>query len=132
MDFPLESIHPKALKAHEAANCSGDQGKYWEMHARIFENNRALELKDLQGHAETIGLNLEEFQDCMDSGKYADEIRKDIAEGKTAGVRGTPTFYLGLTGPDDSSVKVTKIIRGAQAFPSFKAAIDELLAEEKK
>jgi predicted DsbA family dithiol-disulfide isomerase len=102
------------------------------MHERIFENNRAMELKDLKGHAETIGLNLEEFQECMDSGKHAAEIRKDIAEGKKAGVRGTPTFYLGLTGPDDTKIKVTKIIRGAQAFPSFKAAMDELLPEEKK
>ena len=93
MDFPLESIHPKALKAHEAGNCSGDQGKYWEMHERIFENNRALALKDLKGHAETIGLNLEEFQECMDSGKHESEIRKDLAEGKKAGVRGTPTFF---------------------------------------
>jgi protein-disulfide isomerase len=132
MDFPLESIHPKAFKAHESGNCAGDQGKFWEMHERIFENNRALELKDLKGHAETIGLNLEEFQECMDSGKHVDEIRKDIAEGKKAGVRGTPTFFLGLTGPDDTKIKATKLIRGAQAFPSFKTAIDELLSEKKK
>lgn len=132
MDFPLESIHPKAFKAHEAANCAGDQGKYWEMHERIFENNRALGLKDLKGNAETIGLNLEEFQECMDSGKHASEMREDIAEGKKAGVRGTPSFFLGLTGPDDTKIKVTKIIRGAQAFPSFKTAIDELLSAKKK
>jgi len=131
MDFPLESIHPKALKASEAANCAGDQGKYWEMHEILFANNKALSPEDLTKHAEAVGLDMPKFQECLDSGKQAAEIRKDMAEGSTAGVRGTPTSFLGLTGPDGSKIKVTKIVRGAVPYSTFKETIDSLIPPQK-
>ena len=132
LDFPIESIHPYALKAHEAANCAGDQGKYWEMHDRIFTKQRALGIKDLSDHAGALGLDLSMFEQCLNSGKQAAEIRKDIAEGAKAGVRGTPTFLLGLTEPNSSKVKTTMIIRGAQPYTRFKQVIDSLLEPQKK
>ncbi|MFQ5902498.1 MAG: DsbA family protein [Candidatus Binatia bacterium] len=133
IDFPLESIHSKAFKAHEAANCAGDQGKYWEMHDRIFTNQRTLEAKELSEHAGSIGLDLSTFEQCLNSGKHATEIRNDMAEGVKAGVRGTPTFLLGLTEPNGSSkVKATTIIRGAQPYTRFKQVIDSLLGPQKK
>jgi protein-disulfide isomerase len=131
-DFPLESIHPKALKAHEAANCAGDQGKYWDMHGLIFENRSAMEPDDFRKHAGSLGLDMTKFNTCLDSGMYTDEVRKDMAEGRKAGVRGTPTFFLGLTGDDENKVKVTKIIRGARSFPAFKEAIEGLLSTKTK
>ena len=81
-DFPLESIHPLAFKAAEAAHCAGEQGKYWEMHSRLFENQRALSLKDLPQHAQALGLDAPKFQQCLESGKYASRIRKDLADGQ--------------------------------------------------
>lgn len=131
-DFPLESIHPQAFKAHEAANCAGDQGKYWEMHDRLFTNQKALGLKALPGHAEVVGLDLPTFEACLSSGKHSSEIRADLAEGIKAGVRGTPTFLLGLTEPNASKVKATRIIRGAQPYFRFKQVIDRLLASQNK
>ena len=56
LDLPLESIHKQAFKAAEAANCAGDQAKYWEMHDRLFENQKALE--PWNTHAEAVGLDL--------------------------------------------------------------------------
>lgn len=131
-DFPIESIHPQAFKAHEAANCAGEQGKYWEMHNRLFTNQKALGLKALPGHAEAIGLDLQTFKECLSSGKHDAEIRADMEDGVKAGVRGTPTFLLGLTEPNSSKVKATQIIRGAQPYSRFKQAIDRLLASQNK
>ncbi len=131
-DFPIESIHPQAFKAHEAANCAGEQGKYWEMHDRLFTNPRALRLKSLSGYAEAIGLDLPTFKKCLSSGKHEAEIRADMDDGVKAGVRGTPTFLLGLTEPNSSKVKATQLIRGAQPYSRFKQAIDRLLASQNK
>jgi len=131
MDFPLESLHPNAFKAAEAANCAGEQGKYWEMHDILFANNKALSPKDLTKHAEAIGLDMPKFQECLDSGKNAAEIRKDMAEGMGAGVKGTPTSFLGLTGPDGSKIKVTKILRGAIPYSNFKEAIEGVISPKK-
>ena len=83
-DFPIESIHKEAFKAHEAANCAGEQGKYWEIHDRLFANQRALGLKDLSGYAGALSLDLESFERCLNGGKHAAEIRKDIAAGEEA------------------------------------------------
>jgi protein-disulfide isomerase len=129
-DFPLESIHPAAFKAHEAANCAGDEGKYREMHEKIFTNSKAVSADDLTQHAEVIGLDLQKFKACLDSGKYAAEIRGDMAEGKQAGVRGTPSFFLGLTDEKDSKVKATKMLRGAQPYAQFKEAIESFLSSQ--
>jgi protein-disulfide isomerase len=127
-NFPIASIHPLAFKAHEAANCSGEQEKYWEMHNRLFANSKALGAKDLSQHAQALALDLAKFQECLDSGKHAGKIRRDMAEGQTAGVKGTPTFFLGLTEPNDTQITAVKIIRGAQPYAVFKQAIESLLS----
>ncbi len=130
--FPLVSIHPRATKASEAALCAGDQGKYWEVHDRIFRDQRKLSDEDLQAHAEAESLESGQFKDCLSSGKYTEQVKTDAAEGATAGVRGTPSFFLGLTDPSNSEkIMATEYIRGAQAFPSFKTAIDKMLSGAK-
>lgn len=130
-NFPIESIHPQAFKAAEAANCAGEQEKYWEMHDRLFANQNALGLKDLPNHAKALVLDLSKFQQCLDSGKHAAKIRSDLADGQKAGVQGTPTFFLGLTEPNDTNLKVLRVIRGAQPYTAFKGAIDNLLSAQK-
>lgn len=130
-NFPIESIHKQAFKAHEAANCAGEQGKYWEMHDRLFANQKTLGPGDLPQHARALGIDLPTFQQCLDSGKYAGKIRKDLADAQAAGVRGTPTFFLGLTEPNEPKVKILGVIVGAQPYATFKEAIDSLLATQK-
>ena len=126
MDMPLESIHKFAFKAAEAANCAGEQGKYWEMHDRLFENQKAFE--PWNGHAEAIGLDVAAFEQCLTSGKSAPEIRRDMAEAGKAATSGTPAFLIGRTDPKSSKLTILAVLRGARAFPDFKAEIDRLLA----
>ena len=125
-NFPIESIHPLAFKAAEAAHCAGEQEKYWEMHDRLFSNQKALGLKDLSLHAQALRLNLANFQQCLDSGKQAAKIRKDKGDGQTAGVRATPTFFFGLTESEGSKVRALLIIGGAQPYSTFKQALERL------
>jgi protein-disulfide isomerase len=129
-EFPLETIHPMAFKAAEAANCSGEQGKYWEMHDRLFGNQNALGADQLPSYAQAVGLDAGKFKACLDSGKYTSKVRKDLAEAQKAGVNGTPTFFVGLTDPKNAEIKAVKKIVGAQNYAAFKAAIDSLLAQQ--
>ncbi len=127
-DFPIQSIHPQAFKGHEAAHCAGEQGKYWEIHGRLFANQKAMGPKELAQHAEALKLDLPKFQQCLDSGQYAAKVRKGLEDGNKAGVQGTPTFFLGLTEANDAQVKAVRVIRGAQPYAAFKDAIESLLA----
>ncbi len=125
--MPLERIHKLAFKASEATHCAEDQGKFWEMHDRLFENQRALE--PWSPHAQALGLDVAQFDLCMSSGKYADAVRKDMAEATKAGATGTPSFVVALTNPDDpTKVEGLTFIRGAQAFPAFKVQLDSALS----
>ena len=128
-DFPLESIHKSAFKAAEAVHCAGEQGKYWEMHDRLFANQQKLE--PWSDHAKALGLDASKFEACMNDGKYADAIRADIAVAQKLGINGTPSFLLALTDPKDpKQVKGLTLIRGAMPFNTFKTEIDKALAPE--
>ena len=129
-DLPLESIHPHALAAAMAADCAGEQGKYWAMHHKLFDNQRRLDAASLNAHAEALGLDAAKFAQCMASNRYEGEVRADMAAAQAAGVEGTPGFIIGLVDPSnprDPNVKVLKTITGAQPFQVFKAALDAAL-----
>ena len=96
MDMPL-AIHKDAFRAALATHCAEEQGKFWEMHDRLFANQRALE--PLKGHAEALGLDVVAFESCMASEKYAEAVRKDMAEAQKAGVSGTPSSSVAPTPP---------------------------------
>jgi protein-disulfide isomerase len=130
-DFPIESSHPKAFKAAEAAHCAGEQGRYWEMHDRLFSHQSALARDQLPGHAKTLALDLPGFEECLDSGRHAALVRKSLTEGQQAGVRGTPTFFVGQTDADGPNIKAPVTIVGAQPYASFKQVLDRLLSGPK-
>jgi protein-disulfide isomerase len=125
--FPLESIHKNAFKAHEAAMCAGDQGKYWAMHDRLFLNQKALAPDDLTAHARAIGLEPGAFAACLSSGKMTARVRSDVDAGTRMGISGTPLFLIGKPGPNGDMI-VLKGISGAQPFSVFKQAIDDVAA----
>lgn len=83
-DYPL-SFHQNAQKAAEAAHCAGEQGKFWEMHDRLFANQQNLAAADLPKHAEALLIDTSLFQKCLDSGRYAADIKKDIDVANSAG-----------------------------------------------
>ncbi len=124
-DFPL-SFHPHAQKTAEATECADDQGKFWEMHDKIFEtqatwSNSTDIVPTLKQYAADLKLNTSMFNTCLDSSKYKDEVAKDLADGSASGVNGTPGFWV--LGPDGKTAQIS----GAVPFANFKQAIDPML-----
>jgi protein-disulfide isomerase len=92
--FPLTRSHPHAGRAAEAAEAAAAQGKFWEMHARLFEHQDALTDDDLIAHAQAIGLDVDRFREAMDEGIYEPRVQADFRGGVRSGVNGTPTFLI--------------------------------------
>ncbi len=115
-DYPLP-MHKQAPKAAEAAHCAGDQGKYWEMHDKLFASNGKLALADLKAAARDVaGIDGGKFDQCLDSGEKAKDVEKNRKAGDDAGVNGTPAFFIN-----------GRLISGAQPLDAFKTLIDEEL-----
>jgi protein-disulfide isomerase len=127
-EFPLGSLHPRAMAASLAALCARDQDKYWEMQDILFKNQRQMDDEQIKSYSETIGLNVDTFVACMDQGKYSEQVTNDLKEGRDLGISGTPSFAVGLTDPNDSNkLKVSEVLRGARSYDSFVTAIEALL-----
>lgn len=116
-DFALSS-HPRSQPAAEAASCAKEQGKFWEFHYKVLQNQRALEDADLKRYAGEIGLDVEAFTACFESGKFKSEIMQDLREGQQAGVTGTPAFFIN-----------GRFLSGARPFEAFKEIIDQELRD---
>jgi len=117
-DFPL-SFHGNAQKAAEAAECAQEQGKFWDYHDLLFENQPEWSsggIGELKNYAKEINLNSEEFNECLDSGAMKEEVEEDFQEGSALGVSGTPAFFIN-----------GELISGAQPFSVFKEVIEENL-----
>jgi len=113
----------ESQNAAEAAQCAGEQGKYWEYHNRLYSERRGYNVgtfkeENLKRFAQELGLDTEQFNKCYDSGKYRDEISKDYQDALRFGSRGTPTFYLN-----------GKQLVGALPSYVFEQAIEQLLQE---
>ena len=116
--FPLR-FHPNAQKAAEASECAAEQGKFWEYHDKLFENfSQGYSLEKFKQWAKDLGLNSGKFNDCLDSGKFAQKVQADYQEGIQKGVKGTPaTFVNG------------RLVSGALPYEVFKQIIESLLNE---
>jgi len=114
-DFPL-SFHPFAQPAAEAAECANEQGKFWQYHDYIFAHQADLSVANLKAWAGAVGLDTARFNSCLDSHKYAAEIKKDAADGQKAGVNGTPSTFIN-----------GRMVVGAVPFEQFQSVIEEEL-----
>jgi protein-disulfide isomerase len=92
--FPQEAVHPHALQAAEAAECAGAQGRFWEMHDLLFENQSHLSLKHLHAYAQQLSLDIARFTAEMDDGVYRQRIREHLDSGRASHVRATPGFFV--------------------------------------
>lgn len=101
-NFPLVEIHPHAEQAAEAAESAAAQGKFWEMHNVLFENQEALAPRYLRLYARQIGLDLDRFDNDMETHAYGERIHTDFVSGMRSGVNGTPTFFINGTRFDQS------------------------------
>jgi protein-disulfide isomerase len=93
-DFPLVGFHQFAAKAAEAASCGNEQGKFWEIYDKLFANQSNLKVPALKQYAVDLNLNASQFDQCLDSGKYAKVWQEDRDAGSQYGVTGTPTFFI--------------------------------------
>ena len=93
-NFPLGQIHPHAERAAETAEAAGDQGKFWEMHSKLFENQRALHLKSLLSYAAHIGLDVGRVKGELSEGAHTERVQQHFMSGVRSGVNGTPTFFI--------------------------------------
>ena len=93
-NFPITTSHPHAVHAAEAAESAGAQGKFWEMHDTLYENQDSLDDDSLRGYAEQLGLDLDRFDRDMIEHRYENDVREDFMGGVRSGVGGTPTFYI--------------------------------------
>jgi len=92
--FPLEGVHPHAELAAEAAECAGAQGKFWEMHDLLLDNQQHLKLNHLRNYAERLQLDMPRFIADIDDHIYLQRVREHVQSGRDSGVRGTPTFFV--------------------------------------
>ena len=93
-NFPLQQSHPHAENAAEAAEIAAQDGKFWEMHDILYENQNALDDESLKSYAKKIGLDAEKFGADLESGKFEEKVQKDFMSGIESGVNGTPSFFI--------------------------------------
>jgi protein-disulfide isomerase len=116
-DFPLRS-HNRAVPAAVAARCAGAQGRYWEYHDLLFLAQPDFSREDLLGYARRLGLDTEAFTQCFDTARFQDAVLADQREGREAGVRATPTFFIN-----------GRKIEGALPIETFREAVQQALRE---
>ena len=115
--FPLRKIHPQAEKAAEASECAGQQGKFWEAVEKLYAEQADLSGDALKRYAAELGLDQNQFNQCLDSGEMASRVSQDLADGHALGVRATPSFFIGQ-----------KMIEGPMEFEHFSQLIEQNLA----
>ena len=119
-DLPLDSLHPQARQAAEAARCADEQGKFWNYHDKLYANSPKAGIDDLKSYAKDVGLDVAGFDRCLAGGKYKAVVERDLQAGAQLGLTGTPTFFIN-----------GRELSGAQPLEAFAALIDEELARSR-
>jgi protein-disulfide isomerase len=113
-DYPIDNLHPAARKAHEAARCAHDQGKFWAYHDLLFANAPKASPEHLKTYAQDVGLDVPAFEQCVNSGAYQAAVQRDVEEGTRVGVTGIPAFFIN-----------GRLVSGAQPLESFVRVVEE-------
>jgi protein-disulfide isomerase len=120
-NLPLSGIHPDAAKAAEAGACARAQGKFWEMHDAMFADQASLNPDALKGKAVRVGLDAAEFANCLDSGKAAADVARDVQAAEDQGIAGVPAFFVN-----------GRYLNGAMAYDEIAAVIDDELRRRQR
>jgi protein-disulfide isomerase len=116
--LPLDRIHPHARGAAEASACADEQGRFWDYHDKLFQNNRALGKEDLLRYAGETGLDAQRFQACVEERRFKDKVEADLQAAREVGISGTPAFVVNGV-----------LLSGAQPAEEFYQVIDAALAK---
>ena len=126
LNLPL-AFHKDARKAAQAAHCAGEQDKFWEMRQVLFVNPKQLGMEHLPAHAESLSLDMDAFNKCLESERHLAQIDQEAKDANAVRLTGTPSFIVGKTGGD----KITgQVVIGAQPLNVFDAAIDKALKQK--
>jgi len=125
-DLPEPNETNSWFKAR-AARCAGDQGKFWELHDLLF-SQQSTKAADVVALAPTVGLNMDQFNECLTAEKYLVNIQRSAAGAKRMGLYGTPAFLIGSITEEGDFIRVKKVLIGAQSFETLKEVLDELLS----
>jgi protein-disulfide isomerase len=129
-DFPIAENHPEAIRAHVASRCAAEQGKFWEIHARLFSPPGSHRPEALLALAKNVGLNTAAFSACVASDKYTPIIRQSTAFTISLGGDGTPYFLIGKMTPGTMQFQPMTRMSGASPFERFQQALDGVLAQK--
>lgn len=128
-DFPIQNIHPNAMAAAVAAECADEQGMFWDYHDILFEDmdqwkdlSVGAALDQFKAYASDLGTDRNMFDECMDTGKYINEVASDYTDGVAYGITGTPAFFLG-----NDQIGYHQM-SGAKPYDEFQFVIEQLLS----
>jgi protein-disulfide isomerase len=116
-DFPVDTSHPNARRAAEAARCAHDQGKFWDYHDVLFKNAPKAGPQDLGRYAERVGLDIARFERCVSDRLHRGTVQRDVEDGFRLGITATPTYFIN-----------GRPLSGAQPIDAFVRIIEEELA----
>ena len=128
-DYPIDQLHPQAVKAHEAARCGAEQDKYWPMHTTLFGAPAQHSVEGLEAIAARAGLDMTRFRECIASGRTTAGIRKTADAAASFGAQGTPAFFMGVIDKATNTVKVTRELSGAQPCTQLPQALEAVIAQ---
>ena len=124
--LPIDQLHPDAFRSHEGAACAADQGKFWELHAKLFQTP-VRTADEIVALAQSAGIDGNKLRACIDSGKYKTTVRESVKKMNELGVGSTPMFLIGKTPPDGKPMEIDAVVEGAHPFETFKASLDAVL-----
>jgi protein-disulfide isomerase len=122
-DLPLDSLHPNATRAAQAARCAGDQGQYWQIREIMSNNPTKLDLDSLVADAQQLKLDVPAFRSCVEKEKYKDDVQADVLEAMKIGADGTPAFVIGKSTPQGVD---GELMVGAQPYGMFDMRLKSL------
>jgi protein-disulfide isomerase len=122
-DLPLDSLHPNAMRAAQAARCAADQGQYWKLRDIMGANPGKLDMENLVSAAGSLKMDTTAFRGCVESQKYKEAVQTDVLEAMKIGAEATPTFVLGKSTPQGVD---GELIVGAQPYSEFVKSISKL------
>jgi protein-disulfide isomerase len=112
--YPIPSLHANAIKAAEASLCANEQGKFWEMHDLMFNEQERLTVSELKEKAGRLKLNRSKFDACMDNGRYVEQVQNDMKEGQLSGVTGTPALFINGILVDGGAVTYETLVKAIE------------------
>ena len=132
-DFPIDELHPDAIRAHETARCAleQDRDKYWQLHRSLFSAPGTHTKEHLEARVREAGLDVAAVQNCLASGRVTAGIRRGGEQASALGAQGTPAFFVGLLDPGSNRVRVLEVIKGAHPYSVFEDAIQRALEQAK-